>query len=349
MRSSKTNSSCPRTGYRSLLTRRILFGSFLFLAQGALLAGCLSTSSHASPPVGANSGVERTLLQGTSATKELDLAIGMIKAGDYSQAIPRLQEIANKYPGSASADESYFHLGRAYLGLDAYSTAQTHFMAYLTRAPEGPSAADARDQLARLASTATGDTPSSAQLSEKIAEALRKAEAAPGELAPRLEVANLYWEGDYYAEAGAVYTELLEEYPSLLKDATISTRIALNADGSVTVLTPVEVLRREAERDPLVIFNTQSFRSGRNQGFARSAENDRYNVSGQVMNRSNETLSGVEVIVTIYGFGSRIFGTETVRVGRLEPNARRAFSAQFRDFDTIENVDRYEVVGTYQR
>jgi hypothetical protein len=60
-------------------------------------------------------------------------------------------------------------------------------------------------------------------------------------------------------------------------------------------------------------------------------------------------LYGVQVFVTIYGFGNVVFDTSTINIGRLNPGETRAFSVRFSNFDNIENVRRHEAVGTFQR
>jgi hypothetical protein len=112
------------------------------------------------------------------------------------------------------------------------------------------------------------------------------------------------------------------------------------------IVTPSEIERRSIENRPLLITNTNYFRSGED---LITRESRFYVVSGQAHNRSDSILYGVQVHVTIYGFGNVIYDTATVNIGRLHPGEQRAFSIRFSNFDNINNVARYECIGTFDR
>ncbi|MFA6241883.1 MAG: FxLYD domain-containing protein, partial [Candidatus Hydrogenedentales bacterium] len=116
--------------------------------------------------------------------------------------------------------------------------------------------------------------------------------------------------------------------------------------GQYLILTPMEVQRREVEKQPLVIVNMSSFRSGEDL-FTRQPLY--YSVTGQAVNRSDSVLYGVQVMVTLYGFGNVVYDTTTANIGRLNPGESRAFSVRFSNFDDIENIYRYEAVGSFER
>jgi hypothetical protein len=111
-------------------------------------------------------------------------------------------------------------------------------------------------------------------------------------------------------------------------------------------LSPAEVERRQIQAQPLAVTNTAAFKSGEDL-FTRTALF--YSVTGQVVNRSDSVLYGVQVIITIYGFGNVVNDTTTVSIGRLNPGEIRAFSVRFSNFENIENINRYECVATFQR
>ncbi len=322
--------------------------AFLLLCVAVAAAGCTTPGAVLAP-----AGVSYTDNTGPAdeggAAKELETARIRLDAGEYSNVLPRLHHIVSEYPDTRAGVDARYYLGVTYYRISGFPDALNYFNDYLALAPNGEYAGASREYLVLLQEEMAKHYPSTAQTAERVAEAEAKVAAAPGDLASNLELAETYWRSGQYAEAGAVYENLLVKWPELEHDATIRTRVERAADGRLIVLTPEEVLRREAENEPLVIFNTASFRSGREQLYARSYRDIYYNVSGQVVNRSQTPLQQVQVTVTIYGFGAMVYETQTVNLGTLAPKQVRAFSVQFSKFDVIENIVRYECVGSYTR
>jgi Tfp pilus assembly protein PilF len=320
-------------------------------AFGAALGlyGCATTPDALTPPVGANYEPGRELTDDHSGDSELALATGMMKAGDYSTAIPRLLHVMEKFPTSPAAIEARYHLGLAYSRIGGMRDAQQYFNEYLRLAPAGPFAEASRTQLATLADTATEQFPTVEQVQGDLEQARQTVQAKPDDLPAQLEMAELYWRSRQYEQAGEVYRHILTTWPSLVEDARIRTRMERNAAGGFTVITPEMGVQRQAENEPLTIFNTNSFRGGRFQSYQATSRETTYTVTGQVGNQSSDPLTQVEVIVTIYGFGNRIYDTQTISIGRLRPAESRPFSARFSNFDDIENISRFECVGTFER
>ena len=92
--------------------------------------------------------------------------------------------------------------------------------------------------------------------------------------------------------------------------------------------------------------NTTAFKSGRD---LLTRERKFYVVTGQVRNRSDSILYGVQVIVTLYGFGNVVYDTNTVNIGRMNPDEVRAFTVRFSNFPNIDDMNRHEVVPVFQR
>ncbi|HPO13302.1 MAG TPA: FxLYD domain-containing protein [Candidatus Hydrogenedentes bacterium] len=329
---------------------------FLFIFSGGvvclsmLVAGCASTPSNATRAVGANPIQDNVVLNSGAASTELAVAQRMIRSGEYSLAIPRLMQVLSKNPESLSGIEARYFLGLTYYKIGGYRDALNYFNEYLAKSPGGQYSDMTREYIAKLEDQAAKTKAAKEELQAKIAEAQQKAGSESQQFARQLELANLYWKNAQYLEAGEVYRKILQQWPQLASDAAIRERMELAPDGTYTVLTPTEVERRFAEKEPVVIYNTHSFRSGRFGSWQNSSLKDTtYNVTGVVANRSQGVLENVQVIVTIYGFGSMIYDTQTFTAGRLRPGEKRAFSVRFTNFDTIENVERYECVGTFQR
>lgn len=314
-----------------------------------LLMGCTTTPDALIPPVGANPNPGEGPGEAPAAERELDVAKRMMQAREYSQAIPRLMHVTDKYPNSPAATESLYFLGTAYYQISGLKDARDHFVRYLAAAPAGEHAESSRQYLSTLQEREEEELLSTQAIDTRIAQVQSAAAGRELELPQRLELADLHWKKGDYAAAGKIYEQVLDEYPALANDSVLRTRMEKVSDDTYVLLTPGEVLRREAEAEPLVIFNTSSFRSGRFETLPATSRERFYTVTGQVANRSENTLQDVQIIVTIYGFGSMVYDTQTVTIGTLLPDQKRAFSARFNNFDNIENVNRYECVGTFRQ
>ncbi len=339
----------------SVKSRRIVSrstGYHLFRAAGAcclalICAGCATAPSNSTRAVGANPIQDNPVLNTGAANTELAVAQRMVRAGEYSLAIPRLMQVLSKNSSTQPGIEARYFLGLTYYKIGGYRDAHNYFSDYLAKAPDGQYAAMSRDYVAKLEDQAARAKAEKEAVQVKIAEARQQ---PPDSFPEQLELADLYWKNGQYAEAGEVYRQILQQWPQLVSDATIRNRMEREPDGSFTVLTPAEVERRFAEQNPVVVYNTRSFRSGRFGSWTNSSLKDTtYNVTGEVVNRGQEALSNVQVIITIYGFGNMIYDTQTFAVGRMQPGEKRPFSARFTNFDTIDNVERYECLGTFQR
>jgi len=285
-----------------------------------------------------------------AAAKEVEEAKRIIlqegNAGDTTTVIPRLLHTISKYPSTESAVESRYWLGVAYYDIGGYRDAIELFNEYLRLAPQGEYAAGCATIVAQATSEYDERFPSPEKLDEAIKEATTKANADPGNLELGMQLAELFWKRGNYDEAGAIYKRIVEQNPVYAGNEAIKSRVEFLPNNEQIVLTPAEVQRRQAEAQPLAIINQASFRSGEDL-FTRTSRY--YSVTGQVVNRSDSVLYGVQVMVTIYGFGNVVFDTTSANIGRLNAGEIRAFSVRMSNYDNVENVDRYECVGTFQR
>ncbi len=299
-----------------------------------------------SSPMGRGPVSETRATDGYAASKQLAEAKRMVKGGEYSLVIPRLQQLTSQFPGDPAAIEARYYLGLSYYNIGGYGEAVQNFKEYAELAPQGENAASAKEYVQRMTESAPS-TPT--EVNDKIRDALARAEAKPDDAAIKMELANLYWDAGRYAEAGKIYETLLAKWPNLMNDTVVRTRVAREKDGTLTVLSPQEAERRYREQEPLQIFNVSSFRSGRFDNWNATASEKYYNVAGQAVNRGEHPLDDVRVTVTIYGMGQMVYDTQTVSLGSLQPGETRAFSVQFSKFDNIFNVTRHECVGTFRR
>lgn len=320
---------------------------WLLLALIVVFAGCQSSGVRLirdnSGPFAANN----TALIHASAQQELAEAKAMMRSGEYSNVIPRLTSIVSQYPDTEAGKEAWYFLGLTYFKIDGLYNADRNFRKYLELAPDGKYAALSREYLAGMEEVVAKRYANKAALEARVAKYDSVDE--PEELAAHLELANVYWNNTEYEKAGVLYTKILKVWPSLKDDAVIRQRMERGPDGKYIVLTPAEVDRRYADAEPLAVFNTQSWRSGRYRPDQYDYSNQYYNVSGQVVNRADYPLRDVSIIVTVFGFGGRVYDSRNFQIGRMNPGETRAFSVRFTNFDNIENVQRYECVGTYLR
>jgi tetratricopeptide (TPR) repeat protein len=312
---------------------------------GALIgvAGCASFSG------GGDDGTGRGNALGGNAAADLGTAQRMIQSGNYSIAIPRLQSLIAQYPNAPESLEARYFLGVAHSEIGGQSDAARYLREYVDRSPSGTHASEARQLLATVAGEIDSRTVSDQELTERAAALRQQIEAEPNQPAAWLELADLYWQTGRYTEAGEVYAAALKRLPDLADNPAVRSRVEGQVDGSYVVVTPQEAARRYAEEEPLLLYNTTSFRSGRPSGWSGQLKHDIYTVSGQAKNRGSSVLYNVQVVVTIYGFTGMVYDSRVINIGQMQPGQARAFSAPFSNFDDIENVHHYECVGSYER
>jgi len=319
----------------------------VFLVLLLVYPGCVSTSEPVKPvPEPKPTATE---VADTSARTDLKAVERMVRAGDYSHVLPRLLGIISEHGGTKAAQEAHYWMGVVYHEIGGVRDAVDYLEEYVTNWPEGDHVADARKRLTQLTEGKGEDYVTPPQLDNRIAAVKEKLEENPDTLAYELELADLYWKNGQYQEAGTLYKEALNEQPGLAKDKAIRDRMEKGPAGEWQIVTPAEMVQRQADADPLLIYNTSSFRSGRFHPHRIQLENSIYNVTGYATNRGSAPLKNVELIVTIHAFNSRVLDTRQVRLGTLAPGEHRPFSVQLVNFENIENVYDYEVYGNYDR
>lgn len=281
-----------------------------------------------------------------AAQEELVEARRFLDTGDVSGSIPILLQTIGKYPESAAAVEARYLLGRAYYELNGHRDAIDLFKDYIRLAPEGPHAAEARAYIERLTAEYHEKYLTPEALDSRIRQLTEMLAADPQSLDIQWQLAEMLWRRGNYGRAAEIYMEIVAAHPQYANDQTVRTRVELLPNGDHIVLTPSELQRREAEVQPLLVFNLAGFPAGRDL-FTRTRTY--YVVTGQIVNRSDSVLYGVEVLVSIYAFGNVVYDTQTVAIGRLNPGETRAFSVRLTNFEYIENINRFECVPTFQR
>ncbi len=291
--------------------------------------------------------LERTAVNSLTADQELAQARQMLGSGEHSRVIPRLTAIAAQNPGTDAGTEALYLLGLTYYKIEGIYNAEEYFRKYIDAAPDGAFAPLCREYLRGIEGAREQRGAARAALESRVAH--YDGVSAPEELAANLELAETYWHDGDFEKASTVYARVLRFWPTLKDDVLIRQRMEPAPGGGYVILTPQEVLRRQAEAAPLAVFNVQSFRSGQFRADHYGYQDEYYNVTGQTVNRSERLLLDTSVTVTIFGIAGQVYDTQTVQLGRLKPGEVRAFSVRFSHFDNIANVHRHECTVAYSQ
>lgn len=345
----RTNNPAAAVHARTTPDRKLLRRLFGVWVAVLCLPGCL-TPLDMLRTVGKNPDSSRIRSANSELAKDLAVAQHLVESADYSQAVTRLQNIIANSPESPVATDAYYFLGVTFHHRAGYADAQRCFDEYVKRAPKGQYAKSSQEYLAGLADLRTQNDRAIAQLKTRLTDTAPPENLAPDQLGEWMKLADLYWQNGRYDEAGAIYGRAIAVRPELANEEKIRARLEVQPDGRIVLLTPEELDRRMAASQPAQLIGVQSFTSRRFRGWEGSlTKDDFYHVTGKVLNRGEDVLTQVEVLVTIYTYGSLVLDTKTVAIGRLKPGESRPFSARFTDLDTIANVGRYECEVSYSR
>jgi len=312
----------------------------LFILLASSFIGCESTPpSHASR-------LTPTPTKELRAQKDLRSAWELYEDDAYHQVIPNVEHILRRYPSTRASIESNYLLALAYFKIEGYPDSVAYLVEYLNQVPEGKFSVESRELIKRIAIAYERQYPSE----ERVEKHLKSVEALL-ETNPtydlQLQEADLNWQLKHYAKAGDLYIKLLDKNSELAKDVLFNRRIQMHDDSTYTVLTPEILSKRNISNNPIIVRNTHSFRLG--GGYRYQHPKKFYVVTGEVTNRSDSTVGGIELFTTIYGFGHIIYDTTQYKIGRLKPGESRSFSFRFQNFDNIDAVSYHESKVRYQR
>lgn len=304
-----------------------------------LLSAC-STTSSGRYETGSNS------FDAPGPRQPLAEAEQLIESGNPAAAVGRLQEILLRYPGTPEAGDAQYLLGVAYENLGGTRDAITAYETYLDVAPEGTWAEASRLSRDRLRHQYEASFPSQEKVDQEISVLRAQQQADPTSVDIRLRLADMLWTQGQYADAAKTYVEVAGFNADFAKSEHFRTRVEPKQDGTYTVLTPTEVSRRAAAQNPIQVINTNSFAAVRDS-FTQVPRF--FVVTGQAVNRGESVIYGVNVNVTLYGFGSQIYDTDTAQLGDMNPGEIRAFSMRFSNFRELNSIERYESSVSFRR
>lgn len=270
----------------------------------------------------------------------------LIESGNPAAAVGRLQEIILRYPGTPESADAQYLLGVAYENLGGTRDAISAYDTYLDVSPEGEWAEASRLSRDRLRHQYEASFPSQEKVNQEITALRAQQQADPTSVDTKMRLADALWTQGQYEDAAKAYVEVAGSNADFAKSDHFRTRVELKPDGSYTVLTPMEVSRREASRNPIQVINTNSFAAVRDS-FTQVPRF--FVVTGQAVNRGESVIYGVNINVTLYGFGSQIYDTGTAQLGDMNPGEIRSFSLRFSNFREINSIERYESSVSFRR
>lgn len=267
-------------------------------------------------------------------------------SGNPIAAIPQFHELIARYPDSKEATEAHYLLGLTYYEVDGYRDAIQELNLYLAAAPAGPYAEESRALVELLSKENRKRFPTTQELDAEIALLRDELAGNPTSDTIQNSLADRLWLRGRYEEAAQIYLNMAARDEAFKRDPVFTRRIDLRPGGGHILLTPEEIVRREIDRQPITVTNLTSFRSGRDR---RTQVPRHFVVTGQAINRSQSKLSGVEIDITIYGFGAQVYDTKRYRIGEMYPGETRAFSLRFSNFRELNSIDRYDYSVRFRR
>jgi len=270
----------------------------------------------------------------------------LIQSGDSAIAVARLQEIIARYPGTPEAADAQYLLGVAYENLGGMRDAIAAYDAYLALAPKGEWADESRISGDRLRHQYTASFPAPEAIDREIDAARAALQAQPDSPEAKLRLADSLWQRGRYDEAAPLYLDLAKRDTNFAASDHFRARVEVRSDGAHTILTPAEVSRRATEKNPIQVVNLNSFDAVRDSITQIPLY---FVVTGQAVNAAKSMIYGVNVTVTLYGFGNAIYDTQTTSFGDMAPGETRAFSMRFANIRELNSIDRYEYAVSFRR
>lgn len=276
----------------------------------------------------------------------LNDAMGLIQAGNPAAAVGRLHEVVARFPDSREALEAQYQLGAAYEAMGSLKDSISAYGMYIGRAPDGEHADTARLRMETLLARYEAEFPSAATLDQEIELLRSQLQTNPDSNDLAVRLANALWARGDYEPAARLYLAVKDRDPAFAQTKAFTDHIELHSDGTHTLLTPQELSTRERTENPLAVYNLASFGAIRDS-FTQVPRF--FVVTGQAVNRGTSMLYGVEVTITIYGFGNIVYDTQTVPLGDVRPGEIRAISVRFANFRELESIDRYDYTVSFRR
>jgi len=280
-------------------------------------------------------------------TNEINSARDSFDAGRYSEAVSKFMVILEKYRDSEIKELSQFKIGQSYFQMKSYYDARVELQKYIEQYPKGKYQQEAMKLLDAIKEVyeekELDERKKIIAEQEKIKSLQQQLEANYQQANTHFELGNSYWNLGNYAGAVKEYFLAMDMDTSYRDNELIKSRLLFDLDGKIIPITPSEKVKMEIEKDPVVIFNANSY-SARDRFQAKKSI---YVITGQVKNRSTRPILDLRIEVTLYNNMSEIIETKSSFIGNLLPAEIRSFSIRIPDFDEAINVQRYECKPVY--
>jgi tetratricopeptide (TPR) repeat protein len=312
------------------------------IATFCLIAALLPASCRSSGEISLGESVNRLSQGGTlaQADKRFEEKQYQVAAALYRQAL-------DGCPEGETRERIYVQIGRCSYNdqVQSLHDAQAVYSEYLERYPQGVFRQEIADELARIQMIRANREEKVQRKYDQAEGDVEKIQAAlnehPYDAELHLRMGNALWELERYDEALKHYLKSQEINAALKEYDLLKKRMMLDQDGKVVPLTPDVARRIEQERNPIVIFGVNEYKSRLEQSVFGARE-VYYNVQGMVRNQGARLLRNVAIEVIFYNPAHEQLDAQRCQVGDLPPGAVRAFGVQARRYDDIYNIASYE-------
>ncbi len=295
-----------------------------------------------------------------TVAEEIQEAQQRFSQGEYMVARALYERLAQNSPDSQVRQKMLFLMGKCYFNdqVRAYHDARIAYLQYIETYPNGQYVAEARQCLAEIDNAQKQRNQRAeiklGQVAQEIETIKAAIQADPhnGNLYNNadlhLKLGNALWRLQRYDEARDAYVRSYELNAALRENTTIRERLTTDAAGQIVPVTPERRSEIERERQPLVVFNDNAYKSRLNNDLY-SAREVNYNVTGLIRNQSARELSGVVLEVRFFNPNRDLMDTQTIEIGNIGPGSVRAFLAQAINYDNLYNIVRYECYFRYNQ
>ena len=280
-------------------------------------------------------------------TNEINSARDSYDTGRYSEAVSKFMVISEKYKDPEIKELSQFKIGQSYYQMKSYYDARVELQKYMEQYPKGKYQQEAQKLLEGIKEVYEEKEMTERKKiiaeQDKVKELQKQLEGNYQQANTHFELGNSYWNLGNYTDAVKEYFVAMDMDQTYRDNELIKSRILFDLDGKIIPITPSERVKMEIEKDPIVVFNTNSY-SARDRF---QASKSIYVITGQVKNRSTKPILNLRIEVTLYNNLSAILETKETFVGNLLPAEIRSFSIRIPNFDDVINVQRFECKPVY--
>ncbi|HNY27082.1 MAG TPA: tetratricopeptide repeat protein [Candidatus Sumerlaeota bacterium] len=301
---------------------------------------------------------------GCSYARRLTLSDEMQEAqerfsqGEYMVARALYERLAQNTSDNLVRQKMMLQMGKCYFNEQVrdFHDARMTYLQYIETYPNGQYVAEARQCLAEIDNAQKQRNHQAEVKLDQVAQEIETIKAAI-QADPQnsnlynnadlhLKLGNALWRLQRYDEARDAYVRGCELNAALRENATLRERLTTDAAGRIVPVTPERRSEIEHERQPLVVFNDNAYKSRLNSDHD-SVREVYYNVTGLIRNQSARDLHGVVLEVRFFNPNHDLMDTQNISIGDIGPGGVRTFLARATSYDNLYNIVRYECYFRY--